>query len=307
MLVTGAAGFIGSHLTERLVREGCEVIAVDNLSTGYRANLEAILPELKFVEGDAGDYDLMCRLCTQVEVVFHEAALASVPLSVRDPLSVHAADATATLQVLRAAVQSGVRRLVYAGSAAAYGDSPTLPKHEDLVPVPLSPYAAAKLAGEHYCRAFESSYGLETIALRYFNVFGPRQDPRSPYAAAVPIFVTAALAGEAPRVFGDGRQTRDFTYVDNVVEANLLALRAPVGCGGVYNVAAGVETDLNKLLATLAAIVGHEIVPVYAPPQPGDIARSVADISQARRVLGYEPRVSLREGLERTVAWARRT
>jgi nucleoside-diphosphate-sugar epimerase len=304
-LVTGGAGFIGSHLVEALVRRGEYVRVLDNFVTGRRANLAEVASDVEIIEGDVRDPDAVRRAVAGMDYVLHQAALASVQWSVDDPLTTHAANATGTLQVLDAARRAGVRRVLYAASAAAYGDDPTLPKHEDLPPRPLSPYAAAKLAGEHYCAAFARSYGLETVCLRYFNIYGPRQNPASLYASVVPRFITAMLRGEPPTIYGDGTQSRDFTHVDDVVQANLLALEAGEATGEPINVASGVRYSLLDLVATLNAVLGTCLTPRHAPRRPGDVWHSQASIARAERVLGYRPRVALAEGLHRTVAWYR--
>jgi UDP-glucose 4-epimerase len=304
-LVTGGAGFIGSHLVEALVRRGERVRVLDNFVTGRRANLAEVASDVEIIEGDVRDPDAVRRAVAGMDYVLHQAALASVQWSVDDPLTTHAANATGTLQVLDAARRAGVRRVLYAASAAAYGDDPTLPKHEDLPPRPLSPYAAAKLAGEHYCAAFARSYGLETVCLRYFNIYGPRQNPASLYASVVPRFITAMLRGEPPTIYGDGTQSRDFTHVDDVVQANLLALEAGEATGEPINVASGVRYSLLDLVATLNAVLGTCLTPRHAPRRPGDVWHSQASIARAERVLGYRPRVALAEGLHRTVAWYR--
>ena len=302
-LVTGGCGFIGSHLVAALLDRGDTVRVLDNLSTGRRANLGPLAPHVELLEGDLRDPAAVARAVADVDGVFHEAALASVPRSVEAPLPTHEADATGTLQVLLAARAAGVRRVVYAGSSSAYGDAATLPKHEELPVRPLSPYAAAKLAGEHYCAAFARSLGLETVTLRYFNIFGPRQDPQSQYAAVVPRFITALLAGRPPTIYGDGTQSRDFTYVDNVVAANLLALDAPAASGEAINVACGERYTLLELVAALNAALGTAIAPAHAPRRAGDVAHSLASIAKAERLLGYRPVVGFADGLRRTVAW----
>jgi UDP-glucose 4-epimerase len=303
-LVTGGAGFIGSHLAERLARMGRRVRIVDNLATGKRETVrrlvEAFPEHVEFLEGDLRDETICRRAVAGCDVVFHQAALPSVERSVRDPLASHEANATATLRLLLACREEGIGRFVYAGSSSVYGDTPRLPKTETDPPNPRSPYALSKLVGEEYARLFHDLYGLSTLTLRYFNVFGPRQDPESPYAAVIPKFLTALLEGRAPVVFGDGRQTRDFTFVENVVEANLLAMeRREVT--GVLNVACGEETSLLELLEILQEITGRRVEPVFSDPRPGDVRHSRADIQRARTLLGYEPRVTLREGLRRTV------
>jgi UDP-glucose 4-epimerase len=304
-LVTGGCGFIGSHLVAALLARGHRVRVLDNLTTGRRENLADLAADVELLVGDVADPDVARRAVQGCEIVFHLAALASVARSVAAPLPTHVANATGTLSLLLAARAAGVRRVIYAGSSSAYGDSAVLPKHEDLPPQPLSPYAAAKLAGEHYCAAFARSYGLETLTLRYFNVFGPRQDPASEYAAVVPRFITAMLRGQAPVIYGDGRQTRDFTYVDNVVEANLLAMETPRADGAVCNVACGARYSLLDLVDRLNGILGTALVPRHAPARPGDVRHSQASIARAQEQLGYRVRVSFEEGLARTVAWYR--
>jgi UDP-glucose 4-epimerase len=304
-LVTGGCGFIGSHLVAALLARGHRVRVLDNLTTGRRENLADLAADVELLVGDVADPDVARRAVQGCEIVFHLAALASVARSVAAPLPTHVANATGTLSLLLAARAAGVRRVIYAGSSSAYGDSAVLPKHEDLPPQPLSPYAAAKLAGEHYCAAFARSYGLETLTLRYFNVFGPRQDPASEYAAVVPRFITAMLHGQAPVIYGDGRQTRDFTYVDNVVEANLLAMEAPRADGAVFNVACGARYSLLDLVDRLNAILGTALAPRHAPARPGDVRHSQASIARAQEQLGYRVQVSFEEGLARTVAWYR--
>jgi UDP-glucose 4-epimerase len=302
ILVTGGGGFIGSHLAKRLVSLGHDVVILDNFSTGRRSNLEALASDVEIIEGDIQSYERAFHAVRGCEVVFHEAALPSVPRSVQDPLTSTASNVIGTLNVLLAARDAEVRRVIYASSSSVYGSNPTLPKREDMATLPISPYAVAKLAGEGYCRSFGVVYGLEAVAIRYFNVFGPRQDPRSMYAAVIPNFISALLAGEAPTIFGDGEQSRDFTYIDNVVDANLLAMDADSVAGHVYNVACGASATLNELMASLNEIVGTSIAPVYRPPRSGDVMHSLADISRARADLDYRPTVSFREGLERTVA-----
>jgi UDP-glucose 4-epimerase len=304
-LVTGGAGFIGSHLVEMLVQKGHHVRVLDNLSTGRLANLEAVLGSIEFVAGDVCDEDLVRDLMHGVDYVFHQAALASVPLSVERPLETHAVCATGTLTVLDAARRAAVRRVIYASSSAVYGDQPTSAKRETDLPSPISPYGAAKLAGESYCRAFFATYGLETVCLRYFNVFGPRQDPESPYAAVIPRFVSAIVRGEAPVVYGDGQQSRDFVYVEDVVRANLLAMDASNVGGRVFNIATGRAVSLLELLRVLEELFGFPIQPRFDPPRPGDIRQSMADITQAEQQLGYRPQISLAEGLRRAIGYYR--
>jgi UDP-glucose 4-epimerase len=304
-LVTGGAGFIGCHIAAALVARGDCVRVLDNFSTGHRSNLAEISDRIELIEGDLLDPRAVAGAVAGVECVFHEAALASVPRSIEDPLATHAACVTGTLQLLDAARRAGVRRVVYAASSSAYGDQPTSSKRETDLPGPLSPYAAAKLSGEYYCRAFAASYGLETVALRYFNVFGPRQDPDSPYSAVIPLFITAMLSAAQPVIYGDGRQSRDFTFVANVVQANLLAADAADISGRVLNVANGKNTELLTLIDILNRLLGTQVRPRHAPPRPGDVRESLADISQARRLLGYEPAVDFEEGLRRSIAYYR--
>jgi nucleoside-diphosphate-sugar epimerase len=305
-LVTGAAGFIGRSIAAALLARGEPVRGVDNLITGKRANL-ADLEAMEFVEGDLRDPDVCAKACAGVEVVFHEAALASVPRSVADPVSTNECCVNATLNLLVAARAAGVRRIVYAGSSSAYGDTPVLPKHEGMVPNPISPYAVAKLAGEHYMRAFARVYGLETVVLRYFNVFGPYQDPTSHYSGVLAIWCRRMLAGEQPTIYGDGEQSRDFTYIDNVVHGNLLAAAAPAEkvSGQMMNLATGARVTLNQTFEILRELTGYKGQPAYAEARAGDIRDSLADIGVARELLGYEPAVDFREGLRRTVEWYR--
>jgi UDP-glucose 4-epimerase len=303
ILVTGGGGFIGSNLVERLLRDGHDVRVIDNFATGRRENLLPFVPDAELVEGDVRSYERVHKAMEDCEVVLHQAALPSVPRSIQDPLTSDAVNVTGTLNVLLTARDAGVRRVVFASSSSAYGSNPTLPKSEDLVPSPISPYAVAKLAGEHYCRAFTDVYGLETVALRYFNVFGPRQDPLSQYSAVVPKFITAVLNGSSPLVHGDGSQSRDFTYIDNVVEANLLAMDAgPEAVGEVFNIACGTQVSLNELLDLIGQVTGREVAAEYGSARPGDVLHSSADISKAQGLLGYVPHVGLQEGLMRTTA-----
>lgn len=302
-LVTGGAGFIGANLVEALLRAGKNVRVLDNLATGHRANIEPFLGEIEFLEADVRDADAVRRAVTGMDVVLHQAALASVPRSVADPMSANEVNVTGTLNVLLAARDAGVARVVFASSSSVYGDSPVLPKIETMPVEPMSPYAVSKLAAERYCTAFTTVYGLPTIALRYFNVFGPHQDPKSTYAAVIPRFVTAMLRGSRPTIYGDGRQSRDFTYIDNVVAANLLAAEAPAGVSGYFNVACGDRISLLELVVQLNATLGTEIAPVHEPPRPGDVRDSQADISKIRDALGFAPVVSFGEGLARTVEY----
>jgi nucleoside-diphosphate-sugar epimerase len=305
-LVTGAAGFIGRSIAAALLARGESVRGVDNFITGKQANLVS-LGAMEFVEGDLRDPAVCAAACAGVEVVFHEAALASVPRSVADPVATNECCVNATLNVLVAARSAGVRRVIYAGSSSAYGDTPTLPKHEGMLPNPISPYAVAKLAGEHYMRAFTRVYGLETVTLRYFNVFGPYQDPTSHYSGVLAIFCRRMLAGEQPTVYGDGEQSRDFTYIDNVVKGNLLAAAAPAEkvSGRVMNLATGSRITLNDTFKILRELTGYSGEPAYAPARSGDIRDSLAEIRLAKELLGYEPAVDFREGLRRTVDWYR--
>jgi nucleoside-diphosphate-sugar epimerase len=303
-LVTGGAGFIGSHLAEALIRRGDRVRVVDNLVTGRRENL-AHLPDVDLVVADLADPGVAAAAVEGCDYVLHQAAIPSVPRSVQDPVASHRANVDATLNLLVAARDAGVRRFVYAGSSSVHGDGPEIPKHEGLVPRPQSPYGLQKLVGEQYCRLFAELYGLDTVSIRYFNVFGPRQHPSSPYSGVISLFIAALLDGRRPIIYGDGEQTRDFTYVANVVDGVLRACETPGIAGRVINVATGGRVSVNTLLKTLCAIIGTEVEPIYAPARAGDIRHSQADISLARTLLGYEPRVSFEEGLRRTVAWFR--
>jgi UDP-glucose 4-epimerase len=300
-LVTGGAGFIGSHIVTALVERGDTVRALDNLSTGSRKNLVHLAGNVELIEADLLDRAQVDRAVLGVEVVFHQAAMASVPRSLQQPLESHAACATGTLQILDAARRAGVRRVVYAGSSSAYGNEPYSAKRETDLPSPLSPYAAGKLAGEAYCRAFTASFGLETVVIRYFNVFGPRQDPNGEYSAVIPKFVVAMLAGKRPTIFGNGRQSRDFTYVENVVRGNLAAAEQAAAAGRILNVACGRQYDLLELIASINRVLGTKIEPVFAPARAGDVLESLADISTAREVLGYEPTIDFDEGLRRSI------
>jgi nucleoside-diphosphate-sugar epimerase len=304
-LVTGGAGFIGSSIVAELVQHGERVRVLDNFSTGRRDNMGPFLERIELIEGDLCDRPTVRQAVEGVDYVLHHAALASVQRSVDEPLAAHAANTTGTLHLLVAARDAGVRRVVYASSSSIYGDSPTLPKREDMLPRPKSPYAVSKLTAAHYCQAFTEVFGLETVSLRYFNVFGPRQDPKSQYAAVVPLFITAMLQGKSPIVHGDGLQSRDFTFVSNVVRANLLAATAPNVAGRVFNVACGQRHTLLDLIATLNDILDARITPVHTAPRPGDVRHSLADITAAQEALGYRVEVDFHEGLRRTVAWYR--
>jgi UDP-glucose 4-epimerase len=298
-LVTGGAGFIGSHLVEALVARGHEVRILDNFSTGDAANLDGVRIRVDLVEGDITDLATVRSAMRGVDLVFHQAALASVPRSVADPMATHRACVDGTLHVLLAAKEQRVRRVVYAASSSAYGNSARLPKRESDPTAPLSPYAVAKLAGEQYCAAFSEVYGLETVRLRYFNVFGPRQTPDSPYAAVIPLFLRALTSGERPVIHGDGEQSRDFTFVDDVVQANLRAAEAQGVSGQVFNIACGRRTSLLELLQHLNALLGTRIAPIHAPPRPGDVRHSQADIQRAYDLLGYRPTTDIPAGLRR--------
>ena len=304
--MTGAAGFIGRSIASALLARGESVRGIDNFIAGKRANL-AGLEAMEFIEGDLADPAVCAQACGGVDIIFHEAALASVPRSVADPVSTNLHCVTATLNLLVAAREAGVRRVVYAGSSSAYGDTPTLPKHEEMLPNPISPYAVAKLAGEHYMRAFARVYGLETVVLRYFNVFGPYQDPTSHYSGVLAVFCRKMLAGEQPTIHGDGEQSRDFTYIENVVHGNLLAAAAPAEkvSGQMMNLATGSRITLNETFHILRALIGYNGNPAYGPPRAGDIRDSLADIELAAERLGYKPIVDFREGLRRTVEWYR--
>ncbi|PZS09934.1 MAG: LPS biosynthesis protein WbpP [Solirubrobacterales bacterium] len=306
VLITGGAGFIGSHLTAHLLEQGCEVRVLDNFATGRRSNLATLGGEVDLVEGDIQSYERVNNAVSGCEIVMHQAALPSVPRSIQDPLTSNATNVIGTLNVLLAARDHGVRRVVLASSSSVYGrGAGTSAKREEQPTLPISPYATAKLAGEGYARSFREVYGLETVTLRYFNVFGPLQDPSSQYAAVVPNFISALLAGRRPLIFGDGEQSRDFTYVANVVQANMLAIDAPKAAGRLYNVACGEQVTLNRLVRELRELLASDAEPVFAAPRPGDIKHSLADLSLARAELGYEPAVPLREGLQRTIQYFR--
>jgi len=304
-LVTGGAGFIGSNICRRLVKEHCFVRVVDNLLTGKRSNLAPIADKIDFVEADMGEPEMARRVCKDIDVVLHEGALPSVPRSVDDPASTHRHCVDATFTLLMAARDARVKRFVYAASSSAYGDTPTLPKVETMTPSPLSPYAVGKLVGEYYCSVFSSVFGLETISLRYFNVFGPHQDPASQYAAAIPAFVTAILQDRPPTIYGDGEQSRDFSYIDNIVEANLLAARARKTQGEVINIACGEAVTVNAIIKAINELLGKNVRPNYVPSRLGDVKHSLADISAAKNLIGYKPVVLFREGLEKSIDWYR--
>jgi nucleoside-diphosphate-sugar epimerase len=303
-LVTGGAGFIGSHLTEELVRRGHRVRVADSFITGKRQNLDHI-SGVELVEGDLADMSVATRAVAGMEFVLHQAAIPSVPRSVSDPIASNRANIDASINVLVAARDAGVKRLVYAGSSSAYGDTPTLPKREDMPTKPLSPYALQKLVAEQYCQMFTKLYGLETVTIRYFNVFGPRQDPSSPYSGVISLFSTALLEGRQPTIYGDGEQTRDFTYIANVVDGVLRACEAPNASGEVINVACGTRISLNTLLETMNRIVETDIKAIYKESRAGDVRDSQADITKAKTILGYAPIVDLEAGLRHTLAWCR--
>ena len=305
IMVTGGAGFIGSHIAAALVAQGDQVVVLDDLSTGHERNLEAIGGSVEFVRGSVTDDIAVAKAVAGCDYVYHEAALASVPRSIENPKANNEANVAGTLNVCAAAHEAGVKRLIYAASSSAYGDSPSLPKVETMPTNPKSPYAIAKLAGEHYVSVYASVYGMQTLSIRYFNVFGPRQDPDSPYAAVIPIFIDALLDGRPPTIHGDGEQSRDFTYIDNVVEANLKALTAPKLSGDVVNVALGDRTSLNQLYGWLKEIIGSDLEAEYGPERVGDVKHSQADVGRAQELLGYETKVTVAEGLKRTVEWYR--
>src|SRR5688572_14926526 len=303
-MVTGGAGFIGSHIAAALVANGARVRIIDDLSTGYRENVNEVGGDVDFVHASLADENALRKALEDVELVFHEAAIPSVPRSVENPRQTHIASVDSTFSLLDAARQMKVRRIVYAASSSAYGDQPTLPKVEDMLPDPLSPYAVAKLVGEYYSRVFSRVYGLETVSLRYFNVFGPRQDPSSQYSGVISRFIAALLSGEQPVIYGDGEQSRDFTYIANVVDANLKAAETTKGIGQVINIANGERITLNELLAEIKDLTGKQDVSAeYLEPRPGDVKHSLADITRAREFLGFEPRVDLRTGLGLTMDW----
>ncbi|MHC4114344.1 MAG: SDR family oxidoreductase [Planctomycetota bacterium] len=304
-LVTGGAGFIGSNICKKLVSQGLFVRVVDNLLTGKKNNLADILDKIEFIEADMGDESVAHSAMKDIDVVLHQGALPSVPKSIDDPAATHKHCLEATFTLLLAARDASVKRFVYAASSSAYGDTPTLPKIETTPPNPLSPYAVAKLAGEYYCSVFYQVFGLETISLRYFNVFGPQQDPTSQYAAAIPAFVTAILKDQPPTIFGDGEQTRDFTYIDNVVDANLLAARAKHIKGQVLNIACGQAVTVNEIIDVINQLTGKNIKPIYTDPRAGDIKHSLADITRAGKLIGYKPTIQFKEGLQLAIEWYR--
>ncbi|MBK8316679.1 MAG: SDR family oxidoreductase [Acidobacteria bacterium] len=305
-LVTGGAGFIGSHIVETLVNRGEKVRVLDNLMTGKHENIANFEDRIEFILGDIRDFKALGKAVDGVDTIFHEAAIPSVPRSVEEPQLNHDSNVNGTFNLLLAARDAGVRRVVYAASSSAYGEIGTGEKKEDQLPSPLSPYAVAKLVGEYYCQVFTRVYGLETVSLRYFNVFGPRQDPSSPYSGVISKFVTTLLNGDRPMIFGDGEQSRDFTYVANVVDANIRAAESADAVGEVINLGVNQRTTLNQLLSELQKIIGTNINPQYEPPRAGDIRHSLADISRAEKLLGFKPLIGLEEGLKATVDWYRR-
>ncbi len=302
-LVTGGGGFIGSNLVNALLDRGDSVRLLDNFSTGRRINIADRLDRIEVLEGDIRSYHIVREAVAGVDVIFHEAALPSVPRSVKDPITTHEVGVNGTLNILQAARECGARRVVFASSSSVYGDTPTLPKHEEMMPSPLSPYAVSKLAGEHYCQVFHRLYGLETVVLRYFNVFGPRQDPNSQYSAVIPKFISSLMRGERPTIYGDGTQSRDFTYVANVVHANLLAATRDGVAGKVFNAACHDRISLNDLVTALNEALGTDVRPIYAEPRLGDIKHSFASIDKFQEATGYQPEVSFHEGIRRTVEW----
>jgi len=302
-LVTGGAGFIGSNISKRLVSQDCFVRVIDNLLTGKKSNLAEVIDKIEFIEADMGDSEVAQSAMKDIDVVFHEGALPSVPVSVENPAATHKHCVDATFTLLLAARDAGIKRFVYAASSSAYGDAPTLPKVETMPACPLSPYAVAKLTGEYYCSVFSKIFGLETISLRYFNVFGPQQDPRSQYAAAIPAFVTAILKDEPPTIYGDGEQSRDFTYIDNVVDANLLAARSKRTQGEVVNIACGKAVTVNEIIDMINNLLGKNVKPKYTAPRPGDVKHSLADITAAKNLIDFKPKVSFNDGLRLAIDW----
>jgi nucleoside-diphosphate-sugar epimerase len=304
-LVTGGAGFIGSNICRRLVSEGCFVRVVDNLLTGKKSNLADVIDKIEFIQADMGDSEVAQSAVKDIDVVLHQGALPSVPVSVENPAATHQHCINATFTLLLNARDAGVKRFVYAASSSAYGDSPTSPKVETMPTNPLSPYAVAKLTGEYYCSVFYNIYGLETVSLRYFNVFGPQQDPASQYAAAIPAFVTAILKDEPPTIYGDGEQSRDFTYIDNVVDANLLAARANQTKGEVINIACGQAVTVNEIIDMINKLLGKNVKPKYTDPRPGDVKHSLADITAAKNLIGFKPIIQFENGLQEAIDWYR--
>ena len=304
-LVTGGAGFIGSNICKKLVSQGCFVRVVDNLLTGKKSNLAGVIDKIEFIQADMGDSQVAQSAMKDIDVVLHEGALPSVPVSIENPAATHKHCVDATFTLLLAARDAGVKRFVYAASSSAYGDAPTSPKVETMPASPLSPYAVAKLTGEYYCTVFCKIFGLETISLRYFNVFGPFQDPASQYAAAIPAFVTAILKDQPPTIYGDGEQSRDFTYIDNIIDANLLAARAKRTEGQVVNVACGQAVTVNEIIDIINNLLGKNVKSKYVAPRPGDVKHSLADITAARNLIGFEPAVQFKDGLQKAIEWYR--
>ncbi len=304
-LITGGAGFIGSNIVEALVQRGETVRVLDNCCTGKLPNLMDVMDRIDFIQGDIRDLSLVCEAVENIDYILHQAALPSVSRSVDDPIASNETNVTGTLNILAAAKDAGVRRVVFACSSSVYGNGQQLPKREDMPVNPISPYAITKYTGEQYCKAFYELYGLETVSLRYFNVFGRRQSPNSQYAAAIPIFINSFLDGKAPTIFGDGEQSRDFTFVENVVQANLLACQVEEAAGEVFNIACGKRTTINNLIKTIKELIGSDIEPIYEQERKGDVQHSQADISKAQWILGYEPKVDLETGIERTLDWFR--
>jgi UDP-glucose 4-epimerase len=304
-LVTGGAGFIGSNICKRLVSQGCFVRVVDNLLTGKKSNLADVIDKIEFIQADMGDSEVAQSAMKDIDVVLHQGALPSVPVSIDNPAATHRHCVNATFTLLLAARDAGVKRFVYAASSSAYGDAPTSPKVETMPTSPLSPYAVAKLTGEYYCSVFYNIYGLETVSLRYFNVFGPQQDPASQYAAAIPAFVTAILKDEPPTIYGDGEQSRDFTYIDNVVDANLLAARASQTKGEVINIACGQAVTVNEIIDMINDLLGKNVKPKYTDPRPGDVKHSLADITAAKNLIGFKPLIQFEDGLQKAINWYR--
>ena len=302
-LVTGGAGFIGSNICKRLISQDCFVRVVDNLITGKKSNLAEVIDKIEFIQADMGDSEVAQSAMKDIDVVLHEGALPSVPVSIENPAATHKHCVDATFTLLLAARDAGIKRFVYAASSSAYGDAPTSPKVETMPASPLSPYAVAKLTGEYYCSVFYKIFGLETVSLRYFNVFGPYQDPASQYAAAIPAFVTAILKDEPPTIYGDGEQSRDFTYIDNVVDANLLAGRAKRTQGEVVNIACGKAVTVNEIIEMINELLGKSVKPKYIAPRPGDVKHSLADITAARNLINYRPKVSFSDGLRLAIDW----
>jgi len=305
ILVTGGAGFIGSHIVEELIKRGETVRVLDNFSTGNRENIKHLKDKVELIEGDIRDFWTVVDAVKGIDFIIHQAALPSVQRSINNPLTSNEVNVNGTLNLLEAAKGYRVKRFIYASSSSVYGDTPTLPKREDMPSKPLSPYAITKLAGEEYCQTFSKLYGLPTVCLRYFNVFGTRQDPTSQYSAVIPKFIELLLDKKTPVIYGDGEQSRDFTFVRNVVEANLLACQSDISGGGVINIACGQSFSLNQLVSLLNQIIGTNIKPEYGQAKPGDVKHSLADISKAKKLLGYKPRISFAEGMKKTVEWFR--